>query len=180
MLERFSGLATPRSCKVIVLANREAKNFNHQYIGTEHILLGLVEEGSGVGCDVLKNFGLDLDKIRSETKKLVKTGPEKVNMEVLSETPRAKKVIEYAIEEMEILEHQHLGTEHLLLGLLREQDGIAAQVLMNLNLRLEDMRAEVLKILAPPNPRERVIAAVKELGDSVVAFLDHLESPHSK
>ena len=181
MPREFLSLATPRSCQVMMLANKEAKDLKHEYIGTEHILLGLVG-GSGIGVYVLKNLGLDLSKIRDEIRKLVKSGSEVSKMDTLSRTPRARKVIEYAIEEMKTLGHSHVGTEHLLLGLLREQDGVAAQVLMNLNLRLEDVRAEVLDLLTPPNPRERVIAACKELGDAVVAFLDHFQaqSPSAK
>ncbi|RMD63875.1 MAG: ATP-dependent Clp protease ATP-binding subunit, partial [Planctomycetota bacterium] len=128
-------------------ANQEAQRFNHEYIGTEHILLGLVKEGSGVGANVLKNLGVDLRKVRLEVEKLVKSGPEMVTMGKLPQTPRAKKVIEYAIEEARALNHNYVGTEHLLLGLLREQDGVAAQVLMNLNLKLEEVREEVLNLL---------------------------------
>jgi len=131
----------------MALANQEAQRFNHEYIGTEHILLGLVKEGSGVGANVLKNLDVDLRKVRLEVEKLVKSGPEMVTMGKLPQTPRAKKVIEYAIEEARNLNHNYVGTEHLLLGLLREQDGVAAQVLMNLNLKLEDVREEVLNLL---------------------------------
>jgi len=131
----------------MALANQEAQRFNHEYIGTEHILLGLVKEGSGVGANVLKNLGVDLRKVRLEVEKLVKSGPEMVTMGKLPHTPRAKRVIEYAIEEARNLNHNYVGTEHLLLGLLREQDGVAAQVLMNLGLRLEDVREEVLNLL---------------------------------
>jgi ATP-dependent Clp protease ATP-binding subunit ClpC len=131
----------------MALANQEAQRFNHEYIGTEHILLGLVKEGSGVGANVLKNLGVDLRKVRLEVEKLVKSGPEMVTMGKLPQTPRAKRVIEYAIEEARNLNHNYVGTEHLLLGLLREQDGVAAQVLMNLGLKLEDVREEVLNLL---------------------------------
>jgi ATP-dependent Clp protease ATP-binding subunit ClpC len=131
----------------MALANQEAQRFNHDYIGTEHILLGLVKEGSGVGANVLKNLGVDLRKVRLEVEKLVKSGPEMVTMGKLPQTPRAKRVIEYAIEEARNLNHNYVGTEHLLLGLLREQDGVAAQVLMNLGLKLEDVREEVLNLL---------------------------------
>ncbi len=143
MFERF----TDRARKVMALANQEAQRFNHEYIGTEHILLGLVKEGSGVGANVLKNLDVDLRKVRLEVEKLVKSGPDMVTMGKLPQTPRAKKVIEYAIEEARSLNHNYVGTEHLLLGLLREQDGVAAQVLMNLGLKLEDVREEVLNLL---------------------------------
>ena len=143
MFERL----TDRARKVMALANQEAQRFNHEYIGTEHILLGLVKEGSGVGPNVLKNLEIDLRKVRLEVEKLVKSGPEMVTMGKLPQTPRAKKVLEYAIEEARNLNHNYVGTEHLLLGLLREQDGVAAQVLMNLGVKLEEVREEVLNLL---------------------------------
>jgi len=143
MFERF----TDRARKVMALANQEAQRFNHEYIGTEHILLGLVKEGSGVGATVLKNLEVDIKKLRLEVEKLVKSGPDMVTMGKLPQTPRAKKVIEYAIEEARSLNHNYVGTEHILLGLLRESEGIAAQVLMNLGLKLEDVRQEVLNLL---------------------------------
>ncbi|GIW81614.1 MAG: ATP-dependent Clp protease ATP-binding protein [Gemmatales bacterium] len=143
MYERF----TDRARKVMQLANQEAQRFNHEYIGTEHILLGLVKEGSGVAANVLKNLDIDLRKIRLEVEKIVQSGPDMVTMGKLPQTPRAKKVIEYAIEEARNLNHNYVGTEHLLLGLLREQEGVAAQVLMNLGLKLEDVREEVLNLL---------------------------------
>ena len=143
MFERF----TDRARKVMALANQEAQRFNHEYIGTEHILLGLVKEGSGVGATVLKNLDVDIKKLRLEVEKLVKSGPDMVTMGKLPQTPRAKKVIEYAIEEARALNHNYVGTEHILLGLLRESEGIAAQVLMNLGLKLEDVRQEVLNLL---------------------------------
>ena len=143
MYERF----TDRARKVMQLANQEAQRFNHEYIGTEHILLGLVKEGSGVAANVLKNLDVDLRKIRLEVEKLVQSGPEMVTIGKLPQTPRAKKVIEYSMEEARNLNHKYVGTEHLLLGLLREQEGVAAQVLMNLGMKLEDVREEVLNLL---------------------------------
>src|SRR5438094_6205733 len=143
MYERF----TDRARKVMQLANQEAQRFNHEYIGTEHILLGLVKEGTGVAANVLKNLDIDLRKIRLEVEKIVQAGPDMVTMGKLPQTPRAKKVIEYSIEEARTLNHNYVGTEHLLLGLLREQEGVAAQVLMSLGLKLEDVREEVLNLL---------------------------------
>jgi ATP-dependent Clp protease ATP-binding subunit ClpA len=143
MYERF----TDRARKVMQLANQEAQRFNHEYIGTEHILLGLVKEGSGVAANVLKNLDVDLRKIRLEVEKIVQSGPDMVTMGKLPQTPRAKKVIEYAIEEARNLNHNYVGTEHLLLGLLREQEGVAAQVLTNLGVKLEDVRAEIMQLL---------------------------------
>jgi ATP-dependent Clp protease ATP-binding subunit ClpC len=143
MYERF----TDRARKVMQLANQEAQRFNHEYIGTEHMLLGLVKEGTGVAANVLKNLDVDLRKIRLEVEKLVQSGPEMITMGKLPQTPRAKKVIEYSMEEARNLNHNFVGTEHLLLGLLREHEGVAAQVLMNLGLKLEDVREEVLNLL---------------------------------
>ena len=152
MYERF----TDRARKVMQLANQEAQRFNHEYIGTEHILLGLVKEGSGVAANVLKNLDIDLRKIRLEVEKIVQHGPggEQVVMGRLPHTPRAKKVIDYSVEEARNLNHNYVGTEHLLLGLLREQEGVAAQVLMNLGLKLEDVREEVLNLLGHNMPNE--------------------------
>ncbi len=151
----------------MALANQEAQRFNHEYIGTEHILLGLVKEGSGVGANVLKNLGVDLHKVRMEVEKLVKAGPDMVTMGKLPQTPRAKKVIEYAIEEARNLNHNYVGTEHLLLGLLREHEGVAAQVLMNLELKLDEVRDEVLNLLgAGVEPEEAPSNSPSESGQS--------------
>ncbi len=162
MYERF----TDRARKVMALANQEAQRFNHEYIGTEHILLGLVKEGSGVGATVLKNLDIDLRKVRLEVEKLVKSGPDMVTMGRLPQTPRAKKVIEYAIEEAHNLGHNYVGTEHLLLGLLRERDGVAAQVLMNLGLKLEEVREEVLNLLGAGVESEGASGAATEKGEA--------------
>src|SRR5437763_3581357 len=115
MFERF----TDRARKVFALANQEAQRFNHEYIGTEHILLGLVKEGSGVGANVLKNLGVDLRKVRLEVEKLVKSGPAMVTMGKLPQTPRAEKVMGCAIEEARRVSRNYVGTEYLLLGLIR-------------------------------------------------------------
>jgi ATP-dependent Clp protease ATP-binding subunit ClpA len=143
MYERF----TVRARKVMWLANEEAKRLYHEYVGTEHILLGLVKEGAGVAAIVLKNLDIRLPKIRLEVEKIVQAGPDLPTLGKLPLTPRAKKVVEYARDEGRNLNHNYVGTEHLLLGLLREQEGVAAQVLMNLGLRLEDARQEVLTLL---------------------------------
>src|SRR3979490_2339075 len=146
MYERF----TDRARKVMQLANQEAQRFNHEYIGTEHILLGLVKEGSGVAANVLKNLDIDLRKIRLEVERIVQPGPggDQVVMGRLPHTPRAKKVIEYSVEEARQLNHNYVGTEHLLLGLLREQEGVAAQVFMNLGLKLVHMCLALRQLLA--------------------------------
>ena len=180
MFERF----TDRARKVMALANQEAQRFNHEYIGTEHVLLGLVKEGSGVGANVLKNLEVDLRKVRLEVERLVRAGPEMVTMGKLPQTPRAKKVIEYAIEEARNLNHNYVGTEHLLLGLLREHDGVAAQVLMNLSLKLEEVREEVLNLLGagaesnaesisgPSDPDSPMGSSSKAKGKSKTPALD--------
>src|SRR6185436_11245278 len=160
MFERF----TDRARKVMVLANQEAQRLNHEYIGTEHILLGLIKEDSGVAAQVLKLFNLDLEKIRIEVEKVVKGGPETVTMGRLPQTPRAKRVIEYATEEARNLNHNYVGTEHLLLGLMREQDGVAAQVLMNLDLRIENVREEVLNLLGASDESEEAASGSAAAG----------------
>jgi ATP-dependent Clp protease ATP-binding subunit ClpA len=145
MYERF----TDRARKVMQLANQEALRWNHEYIGTEHILMGLLAEGSGVAANVLKNLGLDLERTRLDVQKLVLPGSEKVSPAKLPQTPRAKKVIEYSMEEARKLKHDYVGTEHMLLGLLREAEGVGAVVLTNSGLNLEDVREEVLQLLGP-------------------------------
>ena len=150
MFDRF----TDRAKKVMNLARQEAQRFNHEYLGTEHILLGLVQEGSGVAANVLKNMGIDLNKIRMEVEKIVKTGPSMVTMGQLPFTPRAKKVLELSMEEAGNLGHNYIGTEHLLLGLIKENEGIAAQVMLNLGIKLEDVREEVLDFLGADSPDE--------------------------
>src|SRR3954468_17824551 len=163
MYERF----TDRARKVMQLANQEAQRFNHEYIGTEHILLGLVKEGSGVAANVLKNLDIDLRKIRLEVEKIVQHGPggEQVVMGRLPHTPRTKKVIEYAIEEARNLNHNYVGTEHLLLGMLREQEGVAAQVLVSLGVNQEAVREEVLSLMSPSSPAGEASAEYANLAD---------------
>jgi hypothetical protein len=142
---------TDRAREVIQWANQEAKRLNHPYIGTEHILLGLVQglarEGSNAAAYVWRSHGVNWRKVRREVERVVEFGPDEVTMGTLPQTPRAKKVIEYALEEARNLKHNYVGPEHLLLGLLREHESVAAQVLMNLGLKLEDVRKEVLGLL---------------------------------
>ncbi|MFH1093615.1 MAG: ATP-dependent Clp protease ATP-binding subunit [Candidatus Omnitrophota bacterium] len=143
MFDRF----TERARKVILLAKEESKRFNHDYIGTEHILLGLIKEGEGVAAAVLQNLGLNLDMIRLETEKLVQPGPSTVTSGDIPFTPKAKKVIELAMDEARNLGHNYIGTEHLLLGLIRENEGVASQVLLNLELDLNKVRKEIMELL---------------------------------
>ncbi|HET6576614.1 MAG TPA: Clp protease N-terminal domain-containing protein [Fimbriiglobus sp.] len=147
MYERF----TDRARKVMQLANQEAQRFNHEYIGTEHILLGLVKEGSGVAANVLKNLDVDLRKVRLEVERIVQPGAGRGRSAGRRfQTPWAKKVIEYAIEEAHNLNHNYVGTEHLLLGLSREGEGVAAQVLASLCGSTERVRDEVRGFLESP------------------------------
>ncbi|HVS39787.1 MAG TPA: Clp protease N-terminal domain-containing protein [Gemmataceae bacterium] len=146
MYERF----TDRARKVLQLANQEANRLNHEYVGTEHILLGLVKEGVGVAAVVLKNHGLDLHKTRLEVEVIAQPGPDHVTPGKLLQTRPAKRAVVYSIDEARNLNHNYIGTEHLLLGLLREQEGVAAQLLMNLGLKLDDVREAVLRLLGAP------------------------------
>lgn len=144
MYERF----TDRARKVMELANQESKRFNDGYIGTDHILVGLVKEGTGVACCVLKKFDIDLQQIRLEVVAIVPKGPDMVPLPKLPVTPTATQVIENSIEEARNLNHNFVGTEHILLGLLREQGGVAAQVLGKLGLNLDDARKSVIGLYA--------------------------------
>jgi len=149
-MENIFDRFTERAKKVLGLARREAQELNHDYIGTEHLLLGLVREGGGVAANVLRNLGVDNDRIREEVMKYMQPGP---NMKVLSKlpfTPRVKKVLELSLEAAIELGHNYVGTEHLLLGLIRENDGVAAHVLLDLGLRLEEVRDAVLELLGSP------------------------------
>ncbi|MBN1587274.1 MAG: ATP-dependent Clp protease ATP-binding subunit [Candidatus Omnitrophica bacterium] len=148
MFNRF----TERARKVILLAKEEAKRFNHDYIGTEHILLGLIREGEGVAAAVLQKLGLSFEKIRLEVEKVVQPGPSTVVSGDIPFTPQAKKVIELAMDEARSLSHNYIGTEHLLLGLLREGEGVASQVLLNFGLDLSRARGEVVKLLGSSAP----------------------------
>lgn len=148
MFDRF----TERARKVIILAKEEAKRFNHDYIGTEHILLGLIKEGESVAAAVLQNLGLSLDTIRLEVEKLVQFGPSTIVSGDIPFTPKAKKVIELAMDEARRLGHNYIGTEHLLLGLIKEGEGVASHVLMNVGLDLNKVRAEVIKLLGSSTP----------------------------
>ncbi len=138
---------TKRMRKIMELANGEARKFNHEYTGTEHILLGMVEEGENVAANILKNVGVDKNNVRLEVEKLVKPGPDKVAPGRLPQTPRLKKVIKYAGDEAQTLGQNYLGAEHLLLALMHERDGVAAQVLINLGLKPSKVRREILKLL---------------------------------
>jgi len=148
MFNRF----TERARKVIILAKEEARRFNHDYIGTEHILLGLIREGEGVAATVLQKLGVSLENIRLEIEKLVQPGPATQIIGDIPFTPRAKKALELAAEEARSLGHNYIGTEHLLLGLIREGEGVASQVLLNLGMDLNTVRNEVMELLGSALP----------------------------
>jgi len=150
---------TERVRKVLAMAREEAARLHHEYVGTEHILLGLIREGEGVAAAVLQNLSVDLDEVQQKIEETVKkgkgtqaTGPD------LPYTSRAKKVLELAMSEARELNHSYVGTEHLLLGLLREKKGIAAQVLVDGGITLEKARLETLRLLGTEPPKGRVLA----------------------
>jgi len=145
MSSRFEKF-TERARKVLSLSQEEAQRFNHNYIGTEHILLGLVREGEGVAAKVLANLGVDLEKVRSAVEYIIGRGEKSVGQDI-GLTPRAKRVIELAVDEARRLNHNYIGTEHLLLGLLREEEGVAAGVLESLGVSLDKVRAETVRLL---------------------------------
>ena len=151
MADRFDKF-TERARRVLTLAQEEAQRFNHNYIGTEHLLLGLVREGDGVAAKVLANLGVELNKVRSAVEFIIGRGDRAVVGEI-GLTPRAKKVIELAVDEARRLNHHYIGTEHVLLGLVREGEGIAAGVLESLGVNLERVRAETTRILSQSMPQ---------------------------
>jgi ATP-dependent Clp protease ATP-binding subunit ClpC len=140
---------TPRAQQVLQLAHKEADRFNHNVIGTEHLLLGLIKLGSGVAVNVLQKMGLDLETVRMEVEKQVGTGPDQKVIGNIPYTPRVKKVLDLARREAKSLNHTYIGTEHILLGLLREGDGVAARILRGLDMDIEQARQEILKELDP-------------------------------
>lgn len=168
---------TERARTVLSLAQEEAQRFQHNYIGTEHLLLGLVREGEGVAARALTGLGVELNKIRSAVEFIIGRG-ERIVLGEIGLTPRSKTVIELAVDEARLLNHHYIGTEHLLLGMVREGQGIAAGVLESLGVNLEKVRSEVLKLLAPPPEKpqgaepqseqiQRVIALAREEAHSL-------------
>ena len=157
MADRFDKF-TERARRVLTLAQEEAQRFNHNYIGTEHLLLGLVREGDGVAAKVLSNLGVELNKVRSAVEFIIGRGDKQSSGEI-GLTPRAKKVIELAVDEARRLNHSYIGTEHVLLGLVREGEGIAAGVLESLGVNLERVRGETTRILAQTQPQKQAATA---------------------
>src|SRR5665213_3566847 len=140
---------TPRAQQVLALARKEADRLNNDFLGTEHLLLGLIKLGQGVAVNVLQSMGIDLETVRMEVEKQTPGGSDQKMIGNIPYTPRVKKVIALSQKEAKNLNHTYVGTEHLLLGLLREGDGIAAKVLRNLDVDIEEARQRVLKELDP-------------------------------
>lgn len=140
---------TPRAQQVLALARREADRFNHNFVGTEHLLLGLVALGQGTAVAVLRKLGLNLETVRMEIEKQVGTGPDQRMIGNIPYTPRVRKVLALASKEAQALNHTYVGTEHILLGILLEGDGVAGRVLRNLDVDIEQTRQEILKELDP-------------------------------
>lgn len=180
MFERF----TDRARRVVVLAQEDARLLGHNYIGTEHVLLGIAHEGEGVGAQALGNLGVSLEDARSQVEEIIGRGGSHPTGH-LPYTPRAKKVLELALREALQLGHNYVGTEHILLGLIREGEGVAAKVLVNLGADLSNVRVEVIRILTGYLPRvaERTEPEPHTVMDSIIvctAELDLLESPRHR
>jgi len=162
---------TDRARRVMQYANEEAMSVGHEYIGTEDIILGLVREGVGAFAHVLKSLKVDISKIRGEVEKALRLETDVTELGDAPTSPRAKKVIEYAMEESKNLNHSYVGTEHLLLGLLRDHNGVAAQVLMNLGVTLETARGEVINVMGmgislhPTKPGDGILRSAGALAD---------------
>jgi len=150
MFEKF----TDRARRIVVRAQEEARTLNHDFIGTEHILLGLVHEGQGVAAKALESLGIGLEAVRQHVEELVPPGQVEVRSGHIPFTPRAKKVLELSLSEAKVLGHPYIGTEHILLGLLREGDGVAAHVLTALGADLDGVRQRVIQLLAEYQARK--------------------------
>jgi excisionase family DNA binding protein len=166
---------TKRARHVLTLAQEEARRFQHTYIGTEHLLLGLIREEEGIASQVLRNLGIEVDQVRQAIAAIIGRG-ERVVVGEVGLTPRAKKVIELAVDEARRLTHRFIGTEHLLLGLLREGDGIAAGVLENFGLRLEQVRTETLRILQEKQQGQEETPAIPSVPSEATTLLAEDES----
>ncbi len=172
--DKFTG----RARKVIALAQEEATRLNHNYIGTEHLLLGLIREGEGIAAKALASMNVDLERARGEVESIIGRGDRTV-VDEIGLTPRAKKTIELAVQEARRLKHRYIGTEHLLLGLIREGEGIAAAVLEKFGLDLEQARTEVLDILSNADHTSKGVETKSNvvtcrLGDNDLDALDAL------
>jgi hypothetical protein len=148
MNDEFSNF-TPRAQRVLALAGKEADRFNHNFVGTEHLLLGLLSLGQGTAVTALLRMGVNLNTVREEVERQVGTGPDQKMLGNIPYTPRVKKVLALAAKEAKALQHTYVGTEHILLGLLAEGDGVAARVLKNMDIEIEKVREQVLRELDP-------------------------------
>ncbi len=173
MYERF----TDHARKVMQMATQEAQRYNHEYIGTEHILLGLIKDRPGVAAHVLEKMDVDLRRARLQVEMLVGAGPDMVTMGKLPQTSHARKVIEHSIEEARNLNHNYVSTEHLLLGLLREQEGVAFQVLMNLGLKPDQIRAETCRVLGWDSTSQAPVPASEKLAAPAKAKAEKYDVP---
>lgn len=171
---------TPRAQQVLALARKEADRFNHNYIGTEHVLLGLIKLGQGVAVSVLQRMGLDLESVRMEVEKEVGTGPDQKKSSNIPYTPRVKKVLSLANKEAKQLNHSYVGTEHILLGLLREGEGMASRVLTSLNVDLATTRNEVLAEIDPNFSSEDAEEDFDFDGEEDIDLEEEGESPEGK
>ncbi|MCA1708467.1 MAG: AAA family ATPase, partial [Actinobacteria bacterium] len=160
MFERF----TDRARRVVVLAQEEARLLNHNYIGTEHILLGLIHEGEGVAAKALESLGISLEKVRQQVEEIIGAGQSPPSGHIPF-TPRAKKVLELSLREALQLGHNYIGTEHILLGLIREGEGVAAQVLVKLGADLGRVRQQVIQLLSGYSSKEGAAAGVGPGGE---------------
>jgi hypothetical protein len=160
---------TERARKVLSLAQEEAQRFNHNYIGTEHLLLGLVREGDGVAAQVLLHLGVELNKVRSAVEAVIGRGDRLVLGEI-GLTPHAKKVIELAVDESRRLNHHYIGTEHLLLGLVRENSGVAAEVLQGLGVDLEKVRTQTIQVLSQATRQRESMRFTSSSASSAASF----------
>ena len=171
MFERF----TDRARRVVVFAQDEARGLNHNWIGTEHLLLAVIREGHGVGAKALESMQISLDAARQQVESIIGRGQEPVGDGHIAFTPRAKKVLELSLREALQLGHDYIGTEHILLGLIREGDGVAAQVLVNLGSDLNRARHQVIQLLAGHPGRRTSIATIgEELGDRLASMAARL------
>jgi ATP-dependent Clp protease ATP-binding subunit ClpC len=169
MFERF----TDRARRVVVLAQDEARMLNHNYIGTEHILLGLIREGEGVAARALESLGISLDVVRQQVEEIIGRGQQAPSGHIPF-TPRAKKVLELSLREALRLGHEYIGTEHILLGLIREGDGVAAQVLVSLGADLNRVRERVIQLLHGHQGREPVAGPGDDLLGQLASFAARL------
>ena len=170
MFERF----TDRARRSVVLAQEEARGLGHTWVGTEHLLLGVIREGDGVAAKALQAMGISLDRVRQRVEEIIGAGPQPSPSGPIPFTPRAKKVLELSLREAQQLGHNYIGTEHLLLGLIREGDGVAAQVLVIQGVDLNRARAQVIALLTGRPGRPGVSGSMVDVRDRLTAIAERL------